>query len=626
MTAAPTVPQVLGDYIIGETVGKGSFGKVKKGTHKTTGATVAIKIQNRVMLASSNMDKKIRREIRILKLFSHPNICRLFDVIYTDTHIFAVMEYIDGTELYNHIVECGKLTEPDARYVFQQIVCALEYCHHYRVVHRDLKPENILLGPKLTVKLIDFGLANLMKDGTFLRTSCGSPNYAAPEVISGRLYAGPEIDVWSCGVVLYALLCGCLPFDEETIPLLFSKIKKGKYSVPPHVSPEAKDLLSRLLCVDPLSRITIPQLRDHPWFATSLPKYLTWRPDRLTEHTKLLDHGVLQQVVRLTGASVDEITAALQAASTPSVSPNHRLAVAYSVLADVKRKQDIAEMESNDGVVSEGGGSFASTAPAASRLFGVQELNQGLVLTTSPGVSALLDEGDAAKNKRSYNSSNFLPASVTQQGVRTPQAAALGTTPGTFHVSGNPSSLSDRVGSIQRSVSDRVGSIGAVGSLHAGDRVGSGVVGGIGGHSAHSGDGVSPAAAARHATPLVGSVVKSGAVFTVEEEAVALEGGTGWRIGLMTDVKSALTTNEIYSALRDMGMEWRVVQPFVIAVRFPMAAQQAKGSFVLNLHLLRIQEKHDKGYVVDFELAKGHALPALEAALALVRRLNMRVG
>ncbi len=171
------------------------------------------------------MDQKIRREIKILKLFRHPHIIRLYEVIETPTDIFLVMEYVDGGELFEYIVQRGRLLETEARKFFQQIISGIEYCHRYMVVHRDLKPENLLLDSDKNIKIADFGLSNMMLDGNFLKTSCGSPNYAAPEVITGKLYAGPEVDVWSCGVILYALLCGKLPFDEETIPSLFKKIR-----------------------------------------------------------------------------------------------------------------------------------------------------------------------------------------------------------------------------------------------------------------------------------------------------------------------------------------------------------------------------------------------------------------
>jgi len=159
------------------------------------------------------------------RLCTHPHIIRLYEVIDTPSDIFLVNEYVSGGELFDYIVSKGRLSADEARNFFHQIVSGVEYIHFQKIVHRDLKPENLLLDANLNLKIADFGLSNIMRDGDFLRTSCGSPNYAAPEVISGHLYAGPEVDVWSCGVILYALLCGSLPFDDESIPNLFKKIK-----------------------------------------------------------------------------------------------------------------------------------------------------------------------------------------------------------------------------------------------------------------------------------------------------------------------------------------------------------------------------------------------------------------
>ncbi|KAK8717123.1 hypothetical protein V6N13_044404 [Hibiscus sabdariffa] len=219
------VDGVLPNYKLGKTLGIGSFGKVKIAEHILSGHKVAIKILNRRKIKNMEMEEKVRREIKILRLFMHPHIIRLYEVIETATDIFVVMEYVKSGELFDYIVEKGRLQEDEARNFFQHIVSGVEYCHRNMVVHRDLKPENLLLDSKCNVKIADFGLSNIMRDGHFLKTSCGSPNYAAPEVIFGKLYAGPEVDVWSCGVILYALLCGTLPFDDENIPNLFKKIK-----------------------------------------------------------------------------------------------------------------------------------------------------------------------------------------------------------------------------------------------------------------------------------------------------------------------------------------------------------------------------------------------------------------
>ncbi|RRT39501.1 hypothetical protein B296_00057220 [Ensete ventricosum] len=227
----------------------------------------------------------------------HPHIIRLYEVIETQSDIYVVMEYVKSGELFDYIVEKGRLQEDEARRFFQQIISGVEYCHRNMVVHRDLKPENLLLDSKSDVKIADFGLSNVMRDGHFLKTSCGSPNYAAPEVISGKLYAGPEVDVWSCGVILYALLCGTLPFDDENIPNLFKKIKVrnlgGIYTLPSHLSALARDLIPRMLIVDPMKRITIREIREHPWFQTRLPRYLAVPPpDTMQQAKKVNSFGV----------------------------------------------------------------------------------------------------------------------------------------------------------------------------------------------------------------------------------------------------------------------------------------------------------------------------------------------
>jgi 5'-AMP-activated protein kinase, catalytic alpha subunit len=191
------------------------------------------------------------------------------------------------------------------------------------------------------IKIADFGLSNVAHDGDFLRTSCGSPNYAAPEVISGNLYAGPEVDVWSCGVILYALLCGTLPFDDESIPNLFKKIKSGMYSLPSHLSQSARELILRMLVVDPIKRITISEVRAHPWYQHKLPAYLTLPPALIEMQERSLDPEILEKVcqlpvrgVQLTPADVAE--AVLQKDSL-CTGARHDLKVAYALLLDEKR-------------------------------------------------------------------------------------------------------------------------------------------------------------------------------------------------------------------------------------------------------------------------------------------------
>ncbi|XP_062581541.1 5'-AMP-activated protein kinase catalytic subunit alpha-2-like isoform X15 [Saccostrea cucullata] len=320
----------IGHYILGDTLGIGTFGKVKIATHQLTNHKVAVKILNRQKIKSLDVVGKIKREIQNLKLFRHPHIIKLYQVISTPTDIFMVMEYVSGGELFDYIVKHGKLKEPEARRFFQQIISGVDYCHRHMVVHRDLKPENLLLDSNLNVKIADFGLSNMMHDGEFLRTSCGSPNYAAPEVISGKLYAGPEVDIWSCGVILYALLCGTLPFDDEHVPTLFRKIKSGIFAVPDYLNKEVVSLLCMMLQVDPLKRATIAQIREHDWFQKDLPSYLF--PSPQDQDASIVEMDVIREICEKFGVTEYEVQRALL-----SNDPHDQLNIAYHLIVDNRR-------------------------------------------------------------------------------------------------------------------------------------------------------------------------------------------------------------------------------------------------------------------------------------------------
>ncbi|KAK9323735.1 kinase-like domain-containing protein [Lipomyces orientalis] len=300
--------QRIGRYQIIKTLGEGSFGKVKLAYHLATHQRVALKIINRKTLAKSDMQGRVEREISYLRLLRHPHIIKLYDVIKSKDEIIMVIEFA-GKELFDYIVQRGKMPEDEARRFFQQIICAVEYCHRHKIVHRDLKPENLLLDENLNVKIADFGLSNIMTDGNFLKTSCGSPNYAAPEVISGKLYAGPEVDVWSCGVILYVMLCGRLPFDDEFIPTLFKKINGGVYTLPSYLSPGAKHLLQRMLIVNPLNRITVREIMQDKWFTVNLPDYLLRPEDKSSAE---IDETVVGALGRTMGYDKEEVYDALK--------------------------------------------------------------------------------------------------------------------------------------------------------------------------------------------------------------------------------------------------------------------------------------------------------------------------
>ncbi|KAG8744191.1 hypothetical protein FRC10_010657 [Ceratobasidium sp. 414] len=257
----------IGPWELGNVIGKGSSGIVHVANHKFTGRRAAIKVMSTEAILSSRMSvaaepeeadrilQSIEREIVIMKLIEHPNVLSLLDVWEAKGLLFVVMEYIDGGELFDYLVERGRLPVPEALHYFQQIMYAVAYCHQFRIAHRDLKPENILLDKDKNIKVADFGMAAFVPRDSLLNTSCGSPHYASPEVVSGLAYSGNVSDVWSCGVILYALLAGRLPFDDEDIRGLLDKVREGKYVIPTDVPWPAQNLIRRMMEKDVERRI-----------------------------------------------------------------------------------------------------------------------------------------------------------------------------------------------------------------------------------------------------------------------------------------------------------------------------------------------------------------------------------
>lgn len=318
--------EIIGDYLLGRQLGTGTFGKVRVATHIPTNCTVAIKILSKSKITQMNMWSKVEREIMIMKMARHPHIINLYEVIYREDDIYLVMEYAEGGELFSYIVKHKRLDSTTARKFFQQIISALSYLHiKVSVTHRDLKPENILLTKNKLIKLSDFGLSNVMSEGEFLKTSCGSPNYASPEVVAGTLYIGPATDIWSAGCVLYTLLVGRLPFDDHYMPALFRKIKTGEYVIPDYVDSGAADMLRGMMTVDVDKRFTIDIIRAHPWFTVNLPKHLLISfdsdPSDREEELRTTDQG--QRIVDMYNAlnrqsTVDDIKRKFKAGQTDS--------------------------------------------------------------------------------------------------------------------------------------------------------------------------------------------------------------------------------------------------------------------------------------------------------------------
>lgn len=261
-----------------KTIGSGSYGKVKLATDLSNGRKMAVKFIPLSSIKKSAHVLRIRREINLTTLLDHQNIIKLYEYIETDTDIILLMEYIEGNDLFNQIVgmPSHSFTEAEARPLFQQLVASLEYCHRHRVIHRDIKPENVMVNKDGKVKLIDFGFATMYHANKVLETNCGSPLYAAPEIVKGIHYRGPEVDCWSLGVVFYAMLTGNLPFEDKKLKGLYQKICLGSFEMPKTLSPSAKDLIRRMLTVDNGKRASMLQIQKHPWLTggLSLPKSL----------------------------------------------------------------------------------------------------------------------------------------------------------------------------------------------------------------------------------------------------------------------------------------------------------------------------------------------------------------
>ncbi|VVT45282.1 uncharacterized protein SAPINGB_P000698 [Magnusiomyces paraingens] len=283
----------IGPWRLGRTLGRGSSGRVRLAKHNITGQLAAVKIVPKSLVSTNNNDSNkenqadsqrdangfsygIEREVIIMKLIEHPNVMALYDVWENKGELYLVLEYIEGGELFDYLIKKGRLEEREALHYFRQIINGVDYCHHFNICHRDLKPENLLLDKNRNIKIADFGMAALETSDKMLETSCGSPHYASPEIVSGKNYHGGPSDIWSCGIILFALLTGHLPFDDENIRKLLLKVQAGRFHMPHDLSIEAKDLISRMLCVDPDQRITMPEILNHPL----LKKYPSKRATR----------------------------------------------------------------------------------------------------------------------------------------------------------------------------------------------------------------------------------------------------------------------------------------------------------------------------------------------------------
>lgn len=330
----------VGSYELGKTLGNGSFGKVKLGTNVFTKEKVAIKLFKHRKFTSAQRIESSKREVEIMKLLSHPNIVKLLDVVEKPEEgiTYLVVEYVAGGELFDYIVAQGRVKERESRQLFRQVVSAVEYCHANLIVHRDLKPENVLLDAEGNVKISDFGLSNMIEPGKLLDSFCGSPLYAAPEILTAERYVGPPVDVWSMGVILYALLCGHLPWNGESQAEISHNSIKGNYDEPEYLSPSVRDLVRKMLNPNPKERLTISEIRLHPWvndgFTEPPPSLMTIRQPVFEVREE-----ILEQVVSLGFKNNDEVR--------KKILENERCQVValYHLLLDRAVEEEMAEVK-----------------------------------------------------------------------------------------------------------------------------------------------------------------------------------------------------------------------------------------------------------------------------------------
>ncbi|KAG5450855.1 MAP/microtubule affinity-regulating kinase 3 [Clonorchis sinensis] len=344
----------VGKYKFIRTIGKGNFAKVKLASHVITGKEVAIKIIDKTQLSPSSR-QKLFREVRLMKLLDHPNIVKLFEIIDNEKILYLVMEYASGGEVFDYLVAHGRMKEKEARAKFRQIVSAVQYCHQKRIIHRDLKAENLLLDSDMNIKLADFGFSNEFSPGTKLDTFCGSPPYAAPELFQGKKYDGPEVDVWSLGVILYTLVSGSLPFDGQNLRELRERVLRGKYRIPFYMSTDCECLLKKMLVLNPAKRHSLESVMKDRWINTGyeenvLAPYVEPEPD-YTDPVRI-------EIMVNMGFSRDEIVKSLRQGTFDDIMATYLL---------LGRRRSSLESESRDGSsLSLRQGSYSLSANVAS--------------------------------------------------------------------------------------------------------------------------------------------------------------------------------------------------------------------------------------------------------------------
>ncbi|CAI6256110.1 unnamed protein product [Periconia digitata] len=411
-----------GQWALGKTIGAGSMGKVKLAKQTESGEQVAVKIVPRQSTdthhsqadrerADHSKEVRTAREAAIVSLLNHPYICGMRDVVRTNFHWYMLFEYVNGGQMLDYIISHGRLKEKQARKFARQIASALDYCHRNSIVHRDLKIENILISKTGDIKIIDFGLSNLFSPRNLLKTFCGSLYFAAPELLQAKQYTGPEVDVWSFGIVLYVLVCGKVPFDDQSMPQLHAKIKKGHVDYPPWLSTECRNLIHRMLQTDPTQRITLGEIMTHPWltkgFNTPPENYLPAREplqlpldDDIIERMTGFDFGTSEYIKsQLTQVlTSDEYQRAVRASARKTVAQTPEADKKRGMFDFYKRRNSMSSREHLPSSSSEefqrGADPVNAFSPLISVYYLVREKRDRERMESNPGALAVPQSPD----------------------------------------------------------------------------------------------------------------------------------------------------------------------------------------------------------------------------------------
>ncbi|XP_056138745.1 MAP/microtubule affinity-regulating kinase 4 isoform X1 [Lampris incognitus] len=421
----------IGNYRLLKTIGKGNFAKVKLARHILTGKEVAIKIIDKTQLNPTSL-QKLFREVRIMKSLNHPNIVQLFEVIETERTLYLIMEYASGGEVFDYLVSHGRMKEKEARGKFRQIVSAVHYCHQKNIVHRDLKAENLLLDAESNIKIADFGFSNEFTMGSKLDTFCGSPPYAAPELFQGKKYDGPEVDIWSLGVILYTLVSGSLPFDGQNLKELRERVLRGKYRVPFYMSTDCEGILRRFLVLNPSKRCTLEQIMKDKWMNVG------YDGDELKPHVEPVenysDAGRIDVMVGM-GYAREEIKDALTTQKYNEITATYLL---------------LGRMSESEGSQSRSGSSQSLTRVRPSTITNGTSKHSNPSSSTGPSSSSSTHKAQrsASTYHRQRRHSDFCGPSV----------------PGSAHPRRSPSGVGEGAGLKEERMSVRKASTNAVGS------------------------------------------------------------------------------------------------------------------------------------------------------------------